>query len=459
MTFRDLTSRSARSLKSAKARTLLTAFAIAVGTFALTLTLAASNGAQAFVNDIISDNFDPSELIVAADKTILGDGDTAKPQEYDDSFGVSSSNAGASIQIRRLKDDDIEKLKAIKGVEEVREVIDLNLQYITTNGKKKFVATAQALPPAQNPELYAGTREKPIRDQTILLPEGFIKSLGFKNSNSAIGKEVTIAIRKPFTQETITQALSTTGPLTGSNTQLVEQVNPGSVEEKFKIAGVMKKPTSSQPGTELYIFMNRSDIQRLNDFATKGTDNYRRYTFAYVKVKDGTDQTTLNKVQKQIEKHDYVARSVEETQAFLTQIISILRGIVGAFGAIAVIASVFGIINTMYISVLQRTREIGLMKALGMRRRDIGRLFRFEAALIGLLGGVIGAGGGILVGTLLNPWITKILELDPDKSLLIFKFNQIAILIGLLVIISVLAGWLPSRKASKLDPIEALRTE
>ncbi len=459
MTFRDLTSRSARSLKSAKARTLLTAFAIAVGTFALTLTLAASNGAQAFVNDIISDNFDPSELIVAADKTILGDGDTAKPQEYDDSFGVSSSNAGASIQIRRLKDDDIEKLKAIKGVEEVREVIDLNLQYITTNGKKKFVATAQALPPAQNPELYAGTREKPIRDQTILLPEGFIKSLGFKNSNSAIGKEVTIAIRKPFTQETIAQALSTTGPLTGSNTQLVEQVNPGSVEEKFKIAGVMKKPTSSQPGTELYIFMNRSDIQRLNDFATKGTDNYRRYTFAYVKVKDGTNQATLNKVQKQIEKHDYVARSVEETQAFLTQIISILRGIVGAFGAIAVIASVFGIINTMYISVLQRTREIGLMKALGMRRRDIGRLFRFEAALIGLLGGVIGAGGGILVGTLLNPWITKILELDPDKSLLIFKFNQIAILIGLLVIISVLAGWLPSRKASKLDPIEALRTE
>ncbi|MDQ5944047.1 MAG: hypothetical protein QG658_113, partial [Patescibacteria group bacterium] len=67
MILRDLIRRSGRSLKSAKGRTVLTALAIAVGTFALTLTLAASNGATAFVNKVISENFDPAELIVAAD--------------------------------------------------------------------------------------------------------------------------------------------------------------------------------------------------------------------------------------------------------------------------------------------------------------------------------------------------------------------------------------------------------
>jgi len=113
----------------------------------------------------------------------------------------------------------------------------------------------------------------------------------------------------------------------------------------------------------------------------------------------------------------------------------------------------------MYISVLQRTREIGLMKALGMRKRDIGRLFRFEAAWIGFLGGSLGSLLAVSVGTALNPWITKQLSLGVGNKLLIFKPLEVIGLIIILMIVSILAGWLPSRKAAKLDPIEALRTE
>ena len=98
------------------------------------------------------------------------------------------------------------------------------------------------------------------------------------------------------------------------------------------------------------------------------------------------------------------------------------------------------------------------MKALGMRKRDIGRLFRFEAAWIGFLGGMIGSVIAVLLGTAINPAITKQLELG-DSSLLIFKPVEVAILVALLMLVSIIAGWLPSRKAAKLDPIEALRTE
>jgi putative ABC transport system permease protein len=99
------------------------------------------------------------------------------------------------------------------------------------------------------------------------------------------------------------------------------------------------------------------------------------------------------------------------------------------------------------------------MKALGMRKKDIGRLFRFEAAWIGFLGGVIGSLLAFLLGTLMNPWITKKLDLGQGNNLLIYKPAQVIILIAVLMVVATVAGLLPARKAAKLDPIEALRTE
>src|SRR5206468_850501 len=117
-----------------------------------------------------------------------------------------------------------------------------------------------------------------------------------------------------------------------------------------------------------------------------------------------------------------------------------------------------GVVNTMYISVLQRTREIGLMKALGMHKKDINKLFLFEAALIGLLGGVVGSVIAIVLGVGLNPWISSKLSLG-NVHLLRFMPGQIVALVAALTLVAIIAGLLPARKASRLDPIEALRTE
>lgn len=134
-------------------------------------------------------------------------------------------------------------------------------------------------------------------------------------------------------------------------------------------------------------------------------------------------------------------------------------GVVMGFGLLALFASVFGIINTQYISVLERTSQIGLMKALGMPRRAIAKLFRYEAAWIGFLGGALGAALAYVVGTIANPYISKFLEIGDDNRVLEFVWWHIAGLIIILMVIAIVAGWFPARKAARLDPIEALRTE
>lgn len=454
MILRDLIRRSGRSLKSAKGRTVLTALAIAVGTFALTLTLAASNGATAFVNKVISENFDPAELIVAADENIFGRADTSKPQEFDPSFGTSTTNAGATTQVKRITEEDIAQIKAVEGVEAVREDISVNLRYITREGQKKYVGTAGAYNPFQKTDLLAGEIADPFTGKNVILPEGYISALGFENAESAIGKKVTFAVPKAVTPA----QLQAQGSLAQDPESLAKLAEENIVLEEFTVTAVAKKPTTSQPGTELYLYIPADEARRLNDISNEGTPDFRKYNFIFVRVTDGENEEALTAAQQRIKDLGFQAQSVKETQEFLTNIIGVLQGIVAGFGAIAIIASVFGIINTMYISVLQRTREIGLMKALGMRKRDIGRLFRFEAAWIGFLGGMIGSIIAVLLGTAINPAITKQLELG-DSSLLIFKPLEVVILVIVLMLVSIVAGWLPSRKAAKLDPIEALRTE
>jgi len=451
----DTLRRSNRSLLSAKARTLLTAMAIGVGAFALTLTLSASNGAQQFVDKIITDNFDPTELIVSADEAVFNRVDTSKPQEYDDSFGEVASQAGAPTQVKQLDQEDIDKIMKIDGVDSVREGVSVSLKYITRDDQKKYVGVIGTFSPYQKPDLLAGQIPTELNNKQLLLPEGFLSSLGFSNADDAVGKTVKLVVSKQSGTDISSQAQN--GIFI--NQQVVDQLKEQTeYSEDFTVAAVLKKPVTSQPGTELYMYAGINDTKRLNDITKEGTPGYQKYSYIFVKVKDGTNPDKLLAVQDSLKNMGYTSQSVKDTQEFLNQIIGVLRGIVITFGMIALVASLFGVINTMYISVLQRTREIGLMKALGMRKKDVGRLFRFEAAWIGFIGGTLGAALAFAVGTLLNPWITKTLELG-DDSLLVFDIKQIVILILLLVIVATIAGLLPAHKAAKLDPIEALRTE
>jgi len=109
-----------------------------------------------------------------------------------------------------------------------------------------------------------------------------------------------------------------------------------------------------------------------------------------------------------------------------------------------------GIINTMTISVMERTREIGVLKAIGGKNSDVLALFLTEATITGVIGGVMGAAFGFLLGTIVGNYIGLPVSTSPFLGLVV---------VGFAMITSVLAGLYPAWRASGLNPVEALRYE
>ncbi|HRF28793.1 MAG TPA: ABC transporter permease [Candidatus Saccharibacteria bacterium] len=454
----DIITRAGRSLKNAKARTLLTSLAIAVGAFTLTITLAAGNGIREYTDRLIANNFDPAESIVGRDKEVENTGapDTS-PKEYDSSVAnVSFGGGGGSMQVKQVTDKDIKELKSLSYVESVRPNYEIAARYITRTGQKKYTLSLQAYNPGQKPETEAGSA--PTTDVvkgTVLLPKEYVKLLKFDSAKDAIGKTVKVTIERPFTEETLKEFVAQSMMGQAPTTQPTQETKTISL----KVAAVTKKGAAALSPAGLPLLLNAKDAKSMYDYTTKGTNQYGKYLYASVRIKGGENDTTAAAAKKKLKKLDYYVMTSQELQQTIGQFVDVLQILVGVFGVITVIASVFGIINTMYISVLERTREIGLMKALGMRGRSVAWLFRLEAAWIGMIGGVLGALGAFVLGVSLNPWITKTLSLGKGNDLLIFDLAQIVGLIVILTVVAIVAGWLPARKAAKLDPIEALRTE
>jgi len=448
----DIIRRAGRSLKHAKARTILTSLAIAVGAFTLTIAIAAGEGARQYADTLLSTNIDPQILAIAKDKNFFSGGQSG-PQEYDPNASLFMQ-AGARSVIKQLTQEDIDFIAARSDIASVNPSYVINAQYITRLGQKKYTSEVTQYNSGVTQTVVAGslpTLRKQIADGEVALPEAYVPLLGFANAKNAVGKNVTIhLVRTPTPTQAQIQAAISQG---AGALQQLGVAQPKDVE--LKITAIVGKSATALTAMS-NIQVSDALAKQLSEFSNEGTSSFQKYTIATASVKVGIDPVT---VKNALVSKGYGVQTAKDLQGLLFTIVNILQGIVIGFGILALITSVFGIINTQYISVLERTREIGLMKALGMRGRHVSRLFQFEAAWIGFLGGSIGALVAVVAGLSLNPWITKQLTLGDGNYLLIFQPIPIIILIIVLMAIAMLAGYFPARKAAKLDPIEALRTE
>ncbi len=456
MKTRDIVRRAGQSLRRAKARTLLTSLAIAVGAFTLTLSLAAGEGARQYADKLISSNVDPQSLYIVKDGTLVGENNSAAVGGGLREYSEDRTQFGGAT-FKALSAEDIEKIRNTENVVSIQPTYVVQAEYIQFEGSdKKYTTDVSVYDQNVLPEVSAGTlpaRGTQLDDSQIVIPESYLATLGVKNGADLIGKKVTLHLQKAAQEPSETEVQQAF--MTGGMDALQRLTKGESQDVSFTVAAVSAQSSTSFSASA-GLFISENQARNLSEFLTKGTDQYQKYIAASAKVKDGVDPET---VKAALGSNDMIVKTARDLQSLLFTIVNTLQGIVIGFGIIALIASVFGIINTQYISVLERTSEIGLMKALGMRGRHVSRLFQVEAAWIGLIGGIIGAALAILIGTLLNPVITQALNLGAGTHLLVFLPIPIAILLACLIIIAMIAGYFPSRKAAKLDPIEALRTE
>jgi len=220
---------------------------------------------------------------------------------------------------------------------------------------------------------------------------------------------------------------------------------------EFKVVGVLEEIGNSQDDNQINV-----PLDTVRDVFSKPDD----VDVVIAQVKSANDIPMLQeKIKKELERRrgDTNFQVVTATQILeqINQVLGIMQFVLVGIAAISLIVGAIGIMNSMYTSVMERTRDIGIMKAVGAMNSDILNIFLVESGLIGFVGGIF----GVIIGSLMAFIIGQI-----SKSagfLLIIKIEPLVIVFGLLFafVVGIISGILPAYQASRLKPVDALRYE
>jgi putative ABC transport system permease protein len=425
MNFLDLLRTAVGNTFRSKLRTTLTVIAIFIGAFTITLTSAIGTGVGNYIDAQVASIGDTGSLTIT--KAVDSSSTDSGPAKYDPEASTQSVDRGPA-SFGFLSTSDIEKVKGIDGIGTVRPAVALSPKYAEHDDDGKYVVTLTANAGELKADLASG---KQLDDGTtanqVILPTDYVENLGLGSAKAAVGKDLTFAVDDYQGKEhTLTatvvgvQNASLFGGGAGANTALTDAM---------QAAQEIGKPSS---------------------IATS-------YASASATVASGAD---VSDVKKALAKDGYTGQTIQDQLGQFQTVINGIVGVLNAFAVIALIAAGFGIINTLLMSVQERTREIGLMKAMGMGGGKVYTLFSLEAVFIGFLGSAIGAGVAIALGTGISNVLAGTLLKDlPGLQILQFAPSSVITIILVVMFIAFLAGTLPARRAARQNPIEALRYE
>lgn len=424
MKFYDYVATGSTNLARSKSRTFLTVTAIVVGTFTLAMVTALSQGVRHYIDAQIQAYGQPNTMDISLKANDKERKSAAGIPEYDSSHSAATGTT-------YMTDADVTAVSKVAGVTGAYPVYQVNPDYIQTPGGKKYVIGVQSTYPGTHSEVTAGTYPDASNKTAIVLPFAYVQTLGFNSAADAIGKTVTLGLSQPGDK-----------PGTVARTEAVD----------LTVAAV-SGDTLHAPGAGISYLEARD----LADYQTGGKP---KFTSLFAVTDPSLSAAASKTMTDTLGNAGYSAQTFADITAHFNRAINTVQLSLSAFAAVALLAAALGIINTLLMAVLERTQEVGLLKALGLRRRGIFTIFLSEAVAIGFWGGAIGVGLALLVGPLADRLLLKsVFTGFPGHHILTYPVLDMTLIIAGAMTLGLLAGALPALRAARLDPITALRSE
>ena len=448
MKLRDMTELAVRNLREAILRNSLTTLGVAVGVASLVAMLSLGVGLQQLASSRLTKSGLFDSIFVTAKTNLRGPG-----------AGPPATRA-ASPKARPLDDDARTELTKLPNVIEVYTQIRFFTE-VRFDGKPFATVVAGMPESSKQSGAFDGMRgsffSSPNADEAILQIE-FAKELN-PQTKDLIGKDLVLRYAE---RQSLLSESGGDAPNSGGFSVVPK-------EKHLRVIGVVEtEPASGFGGFgsgRLLIPLPVAETLRaaqVNDLrdVLRGSSPSDKPAYASLSVRVKSP-SLVDATEKKIKDMGFSAFSLLDASKSLRIFFSVFDLLLGIFGSLALAVATLGIVNTLVMAILERRREIGVLKALGAADGDVKQLFFVEAGVMGLTGGVLGVLLGWMIGqalTLATNIYLKRQEL-PGVQISSVPLWLIAGAIGFAVLVSLIAGLYPASRAAKLNPVDALRYE
>jgi putative ABC transport system permease protein len=465
----DLTELALRNLRESLLRNSLTTVGISVGVASLVAMLSLGTGLQQLFSRRLEKSGLFDTIFVSSRRELRG---------MDRREERTGPTPGESRVLDEGARQEIERLGNVSEVyPDIRFSSELRFE------DKPHLTMISALPlSAKSNDAFDGMQGRFFTSDTateVILQKAFAEellgktpALGAPEPNVAelaaplLGKELTMVYAQRGASAA--QPAATGGDKAELNDSDVAAASYSVVsrQERLTIVGILDLDPESLRGplrARVFLPLRFAESLRVMQLAdlreiSRGGNGQPVYSSISVRVKD---PSKIQGVEDAIKKMGFTTFSILDASRSLQQVFKVLYAFLGIFGSLALAVASIGIVNTLVMAILERRREIGIMKAIGASDGDVKKLFFAEAGAMGIVGGIIGVGLGWAIGQVINFGTNIYLKSQsiPPEHFWAVPFWLVGFAIGFAFVVSLISGLYPAGRAARLDPVQALRYE